>query len=782
MKSASVPHPAPLGAAGDSNDDTLRQILDAIPAAVYTTDADGRLTYFNRAAVEFSGRVPELGTDHWCVSWKLYHPDGTPLPHDQCPMAVALKEGRAVRGAEAIAERPDGRRILFRPFPTPLRDASGRITGGINVLIDLTESRQSAAALHASEERYRRLMALMPAAVYTCEAPSGMVTYYNDKAAELWGRVPKLGDHDERFCGSFRLWYPDGRALPRDQTPMAMAMQDGRAFRNVDVVMERPDGSRISVLVNIDPIRDDAGSIVGAINVFHDTTALKEAELELLRRTNQLSVFLETAAIGLHRVGPDGTILWANDAELQLLGYARDEYIGHNITEFHADREVIADVLNRLHCGERLREYEARMTCKDGSIKVVLIDSSVLWEGDRFVHTQCFTRDITERKRADEALKDANRRKDEFLATLAHELRNPLAPLQHGLEIMRLSRGNGKAVEQARMRMERQLGHLVRLVDDLLDVGRITHGKVELKKARVELATILEDAIQVSRPLIEQAGHELRVTLPDQPVYLTADVTRLAQIFANVLNNAAKFTNRGGKIRVVAQRDAASVTISVRDNGMGIAREFLPQVFELFTQADHSLERSRSGLGIGLTLVKGLVELHGGTIEVKSDGLGAGTEVLVRLPISQPAVATDEVAQDGGRTGEIAPLRMLVVDDQPDNANALKELLELLGHEAHSLHDGLEAVNAAAAFRPDVIFLDIGMPKVNGYDAARRIREQPWSKRMTLVALTGWGEEHHKAQSQAAGFDFHLTKPLGIARLESLLASVSAAQGARVGQ
>jgi CheY-like chemotaxis protein len=200
----------------------------------------------------------------------------------------------------------------------------------------------------------------------------------------------------------------------------------------------------------------------------------------------------------------------------------------------------------------------------------------------------------------------------------------------------------------------------------------------------------------------------------------------------------------------------------------------------MFAQSDHSLERPRSGLGIGLTLVKGLVELHGGTVEVRSDGPGKGSEVLVRLPISQPAVATDDVAQDGGRTGDSAPLRMLVVDDQPDNANALKELLELLGHEAHALHDGLEAVNAAAAFRPDVIFLDIAMPKLNGYEAAQRIREQPWSKRMTLVALTGWGEDQHKARSQAAGFDFHLTKPMSIARLESLLASVSAAQAARV--
>ncbi|HEV8510554.1 MAG TPA: PAS domain S-box protein [Gemmatimonadales bacterium] len=779
MKDVSVAHPAPSRAAGES-DHTLRQMLDAVPAAVYTTDADGRLTYFNRAAVEFSGRVPEIGTDQWCVSWKLYYPDGTPMRHDECPMAVALKEGRPVRGTEAIAERPDGRRILFRPFPTPLRDASGRITGGINVLVDLTEARESAAALRASEERYRRLMALLPAAVYTCEAPSGMVTYYNDKAAELWGRVPRLGDRDERFCGSFRLWYPDGTALPHDQTPMAMAMQDGRAFRNVDVVIERPDGSRISVLVNIDPIRDDTGAIVGAINVFHDTSALKEAELELLRRTNQLSMFLETAAIGLHRVGPDGVILWANDAELQMLGYARDEYVGHNIAEFHADQDLIADILARLHRGEKVREYEARVKCKDGSVKIVLIDSSVLWDGDQFVHTQCFTRDITERKLADEALKEANRRKDEFLATLAHELRNPLAPLQQGLEIMRLSRGNGTVVEQARSRMERQLGHLVRLVDDLLDVGRITRGKVELKKERVELATILEDAVEACRPLMEQAGHELRVTLPDEPVYLSADVTRLAQVFANLLNNAAKFTDRGGQIRLVAQRNAANVTISVRDNGMGIAPEFLPQVFEMFAQADHSLERPRSGLGIGLTLVKGLVELHGGTVEVRSDGPGKGSEVLVRLPISQPAVATDDVEQDGGRTGDSAPLRMLVVDDQPDNANALKELLELLGHEAHALHDGLEAVNAAAAFRPDVIFLDIAMPKLNGYEAAQRIREQPWSKRMTLVALTGWGESQHKARSQAAGFDFHLTKPMSIARLESLLASVSAAQAARV--
>jgi PAS domain S-box-containing protein len=313
-------------------------------------------------------------------------------------MAVTLREGREVNGAEAVAERPDGERVPFRPYPRLLRDKQGHVIGAVNMLVDLTEQYQAQESLKASEDRYQQLLGMLPAAVYTCEAPSGEITFFNEHAAELWGRRPALRESDERFCGSWRLWLPDGTPLAHQDTPMARALKEGLDTRDRDIVIERPDGSRVSVLVNIDPIRDGKGAIVGAVNVFVDTSRIKETERELRRRTKQLAAFLETAAVGLHRVGPDGTILWANDAELEMLGYSREEYIGRNISEFHADLVVLEDILSRLRRHERLRNYEAQMKCKDGALKTVQIDSSALVEDGQFVHTQCFTRDITDRK------------------------------------------------------------------------------------------------------------------------------------------------------------------------------------------------------------------------------------------------------------------------------------------------------------------------------------------------------------------------------------------------
>ena len=370
-----------------------------------------------------------------------------------------------------------------------------------------------------------------------------------------------------------------------------------------------------------------------------------------------------------------------------------------------------------------------------------------------------------------ETLREADRRKDEFLATLAHELRNPLAPIRNSLQILRLGRGNHQAEEQARSVIERQVQQMVRLIDDLLDLSRISRGKIELRRERIDLAAAVQSAVETSRPLIEQSGHALTLSLPAEPVFVDADVTRLAQVFANLLNNAAKYTQRGGgDIRLSVEPLGQEVAVRVKDNGVGIPASMLPQVFEMFTQVDRSLERTQGGLGIGLSIVKRLVEMHGGTVEAHSEGSGRGSEFVVRLPVLTPAVQETGLRSDGEEAAS-APVRrrILVADDNVDSAASLAMMLEFMGNEVRTAHDGVEAVEAAAAFRPDVILLDIGMPRMNGYDACRRIREQPWGRGIAIAALTGWGQEEDKRQSGEAGFDHHLVKPVEPAALEKLL-------------
>ena len=376
------------------------------------------------------------------------------------------------------------------------------------------------------------------------------------------------------------------------------------------------------------------------------------------------------------------------------------------------------------------------------------------------------------RRESEQALKEADQRKDEFLATLAHELRNPLAPLRNGLQILRLAKGDSQVIEEARSMMERQLGQLVHLVDDLLDLGRISRGKIALRKERVEIGKVVRQAVETSRPLIDLVGHRLVIDHSPELIFVDADVTRLAQVISNLLNNAAKYTERGGQITLKVEQEQNDAVVSVRDTGVGIPAHMLPKVFDIFTQVDRSLERAQGGLGIGLSLVKGLVELHGGSVLARSDGQGMGSEFVVRVPVlvSLAGQARTENVSDG-----FAPKvrrRILVVDDNRDAARSLAIMLKLMGNETQIAHDGLQALDVAAAFRPDVVMLDIGMPKLNGYDTAQRLRQQAWGRDMVLVALTGWGQEDDKRRSLEAGFSSHMVKPVNLAALQTLLAGV----------
>ncbi len=373
-----------------------------------------------------------------------------------------------------------------------------------------------------------------------------------------------------------------------------------------------------------------------------------------------------------------------------------------------------------------------------------------------------------------EQLAVADRRKDEFLATLAHELRNPLAPLRNALHLLRLAGNNETVLAQVRDMMDRQLHHLVRLVDDLLDVSRITRGKIELRRQRLDLADVVRGAVETSRPLIEAGRHDLSVRLPSERVEVDGDLTRLTQVLANLLNNSSKYTPEAGRIELSARREAGDAVVRVRDTGIGIPAEMLPHIFDLFAQVDRHIDRAQGGLGIGLTLVRSLVEMHGGTVQAHSDGPGQGSEFVVRLPLAPRDAPPPAAETPAGRHGAgAAPRRrVLVVDDNEDSARTLGMLLQFMGHEVRVVHDGAAALEVAPQFAPEIVLCDIGLPGMDGYQLARRLRELPALSGAVLVAQTGWGQEEDRRRSQEAGFSHHLVKPIDPDALNELLTCV----------
>ncbi len=380
--------------------------------------------------------------------------------------------------------------------------------------------------------------------------------------------------------------------------------------------------------------------------------------------------------------------------------------------------------------------------------------------------------DVTERKAMEEHLRSADRRKDEFLAVLAHELRNPLNPIRSAASVLRMDASTPEEISWSRDVIDRQVDHLTRLVDDLLDVSRITTGKLTLRRERTALADIVRNAVEACRPVIGDRGHELHVKLPACPVFVDADAVRLSQVLVNLLNNAAKYTKPMGRIGLSAESAGGEIVIRVSDNGNGIEREKLPYLFDMFYQVRDNFESSRSGLGIGLTLVRQLVEMHGGRVEARSAGAGRGSEFIIHLPDRESAAHADMRQTPVVRTGAIPhelPRRILVVDDNQDSAESLSILLRIHGHDVRSAFDGHQALRHGGAFHPEVVILDLGMPVMNGFDVARAIRRESWGKQILLVALTGWGRDEDRRRVREAGFDAHLTKPLSYPELKKLV-------------
>jgi PAS domain S-box-containing protein len=518
----------------------------------------------------------------------------------------------------------------------------------------------------------------------------------------------------------------------------------------------------------------------GALTVFFFAlvgimiSALCEALHRYRREALRQARFCEEAHDAIFAWQLEGPVLYWNRGANELYGFDESAAV-HSSTHpllGAENRAVFEDVKATLL---RTGQWSGELTHRTSDGREVRVESRMrlIQDGTELIVVEA-DRDVTERVRTLEALREADRRKDEFLATLAHEIRNPLAPIRNELEIMRVARGNPDVIEHSRAVMERQLAHLVHLVDDLMDVSRITRGKLELRRAQLALESVLQAALETSRPLIEAARHDLALNIPQTPMYVLGDLTRLAQIFSNLLNNAAKYTPTGGRITLTATKVDGEAVIEVRDTGVGIAAEALPNIFEMFTQANRDRGLA-PGLGIGLALVHALTEMHGGAVTAASDGLGTGSSFTVRLPLLQAADFEAAGAATHAEATASTRRRILVADDNLDAAESLSMLLTMMGHEVRAAHDGAQAVEQAEQFRPDLILMDVGMPRLDGLQAATRIRSRDWGASPVIVALTGWGQDADRKRSKEAGCDVHLVKPLDFDRLTALLTQLAQA-------
>ena len=725
--------------------------------------------------------------------------------HDETASARALREGRRViiedvdkdpayapyrhiasqAGFRAVQATPmlghDGR--LLGILATELAEARNFSSHELRVL-DLY-SRQAADAIERArverdlETARRRLEAALNAGdigVFEWDIASDQV--YGDPNFERMFGI-KFDASGSAPRASFEpLIQPDDR--PMRSTRLQKALDEAVPYESEYRILR---GGVSRWVVSRGKVEYDAsGNPVRFAGVLLDITARRKAELErreILEDRDRLARTYETLLSGIEDFAyvfdREGRFLYANPPLLKLYGLTLGEVAGKTFNELGYSQDD-----HERHQSEIAQAISTRLPFR-GEISLALgngssdiydyIFSPVMGPGGMVEVVVGISRNVTERKRTEEALREMDRQKNAFLAQLAHELRNPLAPIRNAARIFRMNHSAEPDVLWASEVIDRHVDHLTRLIDDLLDVSRISRNKLELRRQRIELQDIVRGAVEISKPVIDQNGHRLEQDISAEPVYLIADMARLTQALMNLIINAAKYTDAGGRIHVIARREGEQAVLRVRDNGIGIEASSLPKLFDMFFQAAPAADRSQGGLGIGLSLVKSVVELHGGTVEARSGGLGKGSEFILRVPAlarAAPQPPTKPAADAGAAKGNAR--RVLVVDDNEDGAESLALFLQIGGHEVKTAYDGEEAVAAAESFRPEVILLDIGMPKLNGYEACRRIRERDWGRDIVLIAQTGWGQDEDKRRAKEAGFDQHLVKPVDPLALMKIVA------------
>lgn len=756
----------------------LQTTLASIGDGVITTDTDGRITSINWVAESLTGWTAEQASGLPLTRVFIVVNETTLQPVEN-PVQRALKLGNVVGLANhTMLIARDGAVWPIDHSAAPIRKADGGIIGCVLVFRDVTERRRSEQQLDEAVRFYHSSIDALTSHIAVLDE-NGVILEVNHGWRDFAERYDfagfdcAVGVNYVTVCETSSNECADDRSI-------AAGLRDVLAGRMPLFELEYPCHSpkeerwflmRASRFKSPGPVR---------VVVSHDDVTQRRAAQERLRASNmRLFSVLQLSPAGIVQADVAGRMTLVNDRWCQMLGYSEAELLGKNIIEVTHPTSVTPtlDAVGRLAAGGADFQILKTYSRKDGSVLSAQSNvAAVRSPQGEYEGLIAVVLDITERLRIEEELRriaselsDADRRKDEFLATLAHELRNPLAPIRNGLELLRLAGGNLNTVEGVRKLIERQLNQMVRLVDDLMDVSRISTGRLQLRKERVVLASVVQSAVETSRPLIEAMGHVLTIELPGQALDIEVDPVRLAQVLLNLLNNAAKYSERNGRIWLTAVQHGSEVAVAVRDAGIGIPTDQLDRVFDMFAQVERALDKSQGGLGIGLCLVKRIVELHGGRVEAHSQGVGTGSEFIVWLPLLVDASVLHGRAE---RLQEAdTPQRILVVDDSRDIADSLASMLRLLGNETCTAYDGEEAIAAADAFRPDVVILDIGLPKLNGYEACLRIRDLDQGKSMVIIAQSGWGQETDRRRTSEAGFDHHLVKPVDPEALMRLLRS-----------
>ena len=682
------------------------------------------------------------------------------------------------RGAEhrALAVAREKEAETLQAMNQALRESR---RAAVKLLDDAIASRQeaelAAAALGDSVERLRILVESTATVLWEATAEGELV-----EDIPSWqsfsGQAPKGWQRG----GWLNALHPDDRerVVSEWQEVMRAGAPGSCEFR-----VQRADGAWRWMSGRASPIRLEDGRIRRWVGMLTDVTDRKVAEETLRAHQERIRLATEATGVGIWEWNVKTDRVRWDTQMFRLYGIAPTsdgmvDYAEWRDMVLEEDRPGQEEALREIvrHRRQGRREFRIRRS-DDGEHRWVeavdAIRASPSGEVEWVVGTNL---DITERKLAHEAIANADRRKDEFLATLAHELRNPLAPAWNAVQTLRLKASSLPELKWEADLIDRQIRQMVRLINDLMDVGRISRGTIDLVRERVDLARVIQGAIETSRPLIDEGGHDLTVSLPRRPVIVDADPTRLTQVFANLLNNAARYTPRGGQIELRAEQQGGELVVSVRDTGVGIPAGSLQTIFGMFSRGEGVSSGAHVGLGIGLFLVKQLVEKHGGTIEARSEGPGRGSELTVRLPIVVAQSDADAEERDAEEKLPTSDLRIVVVDDNRDAAASMALFLEMTGNTVRTAHDGEEALAVARELKPHVALLDIGLPKMDGYEVARAIRRQPGGDKMVLVAVTGWSQEKHRQRSKQAGFDHHMVKPVDPLALMKVLAGVQPAK------
>lgn len=747
------------------SEERFRLLVESVKEyALFMLDCEGYVASWNAGAERITGyTASEAIGAHFS---RFYSEEARETRWPEHQLTVAARDGRFEEEAWRFGKGDE--RFWAHNTITALRDAAGTLRGFANVIRDLSERRRQEDQVAQNEERLRALLgSVRDYAIYMLD-PNGIIVSWGEGAQRI------KGYRAEEIIGAHfsRVYPPDAIERGWPEHELRVAATEGH-FEDEDWRM-RKDGSRFWANVVITALRDRNSKLIGYCKITRDLSERRRNEEALRQSEERFRQLIESVHdYAIFMLDPAGQVMSWNSGAQRIIGFDSSEILGKHFSRLYVPEEIRAGTPWQQLETARLHgrfEVEGLRLRKDGTAFSAQVVIAPVYDAEgRLQGFSHITHDLTQFRHM-RALEESSRRLNEFLAVLSHELRNPLAPISHAVALMKRRAPPDRTIERARDIIDHQVSHLTRVVDDLLDVSRIVHGAISIVPARVEISAVLSRALETVSPLVQERQQTLHVAPFDTALAVSGDLVRLTQILSNLLDNASKYTPVRGEIWVNLRRIDGDIEISVRDNGRGISSEQLAQIFDFFRHTDQALVRSSSGLGVGLGLVKRLVELHGGRIAARSAGIGSGAQFDVTLPAdvsSAPAAAepprpaAENVRPRHGR-------RVLVVDDNVDSATSLMLLLQTLGHEVESAYDGVEALEAAQRFAPDTVVLDIGLPRMNGYEVARRLREQS-DRRFQLIALTGWGQQEDRERARAAGFDHHLVKPVDLDQLARLL-------------